>query len=175
MTTAGIDRSVLEIMTSELNAEGYSVFIEPRGAVLPEELRDLQPDAIAVKGIEKIAIQVKAGRSRPRDTSPSPVLPSGAAEAGWELRVYYAGLATSEDIRSMPRDKIAASLNEAQKLADDGLLLGSLACFMGDFRGARPLAETGIVCQASELPAGLLRCWRVKARSCRMKQTMCVR
>ncbi|MBV8097229.1 MAG: hypothetical protein JOY71_17985 [Acetobacteraceae bacterium] len=48
-------------MIPQLEAEGFKVLIQPSRSMLPRFLSTFRPDAIAVKGEKKLAIDVVAG------------------------------------------------------------------------------------------------------------------
>ena len=92
--------AVLQMELPRLEKEGYTVFLHPSRTILPAFLHRRLPDAIAVKGDKKIAIEIVT--SYGQDTG---VKEDGAKQDGakpedkrkpfsdhpdWELRVIYA-------------------------------------------------------------------------------------
>jgi hypothetical protein len=53
------ERDFLQTLVPGYEAEGFSVFLHPAREMLPPFMRGYQPDAIAVKDDEKIAIEIK--------------------------------------------------------------------------------------------------------------------
>ena len=141
MSTTEAERAVLEVIRSELAAEGYVVIVEPSAEALPVELRDLQPDAIAVKGDKKLLVEVKVSKNG-RIEQLARTIASRAQAVGWEYRLYFASSQPSSDVRSASKEEIDSSLSSVEGLADQdqlsAALLLSWATFEAVARSLRP-------------------------------------
>jgi len=88
--------AVLETLLPQLEAEGFEVFVHPSRAMLPVFLNAYQPDAIAVKGDRKVAIEVTStGASKKKVEYLSKLF---SEHADWELRIVYAPPRTNDEI-----------------------------------------------------------------------------
>ncbi len=100
-TYSQLEAAAFQTLLPQLEAEGFEVFFHPLRTMLPPFLRTFQPDAIALKGDRKIAIEI--------------ILSSGNGEAkldrlrelfsqhaDWELRVVYAPPRIPEQNISVP-------------------------------------------------------------------------
>jgi hypothetical protein len=105
-----VDQAVFQRIIPTLEAQGYTVIINPAQDLLPDFLRNDQPDAIALRGANKLAIQVTSGRSagRARHSRIGKLL---AGHDDWKLHVVYAPGRADEEIVAPPtRDAIEARL-----------------------------------------------------------------
>jgi uncharacterized protein YutE (UPF0331/DUF86 family) len=91
------EEAVLETLLPQLEAEGFEVFVHPSRAMLPVFLNTYQPDAIALKGDRKVAIEVTSptGESQKKVEYLSKLF---SEHADWELRIVYAPPRTNDEI-----------------------------------------------------------------------------
>jgi len=115
-----LEQAVFESIVPDLEAEGFRVFVQPSRSVLPPFMRDTsRPDAIALKGDKKIAIEIMSGRlaegeklRRLQDLL--------SAHPEWELRVFYAPPRTAEAPVDAPsKEAIEAILNGLPRIIDE--------------------------------------------------------
>ena len=132
MTVAEDTRQIIEQLTPQLEADGYTVYLEPPRQLLPAFMRGYIPDAIALrsKGFEQfrknLAIEVKV--EGPSAKTGVEELERRFADAGdWELRVYYARPAgRTGSIPPMPREAIDGALSSIEALVATGQLQAAL-------------------------------------------------
>lgn len=86
---SGLEEAILESVLSDLEAEGFQVFRQPGRSLRPTFMRSYVPDAIAVKGNRKIAIQVSSGLATTEERLPR-LSELFSHHPDWELRVIYA-------------------------------------------------------------------------------------
>jgi uncharacterized protein YutE (UPF0331/DUF86 family) len=109
-------RQVLEQLVPQLQAEGYTVYLEPSRQLLPPLMEGYTPDAIALRHDRNLAIEVIV-------EAPS----SGAKENGlkhrfegrkeWELRLYYVRPAGHrEGLPAMANEAIDSSIASLESL-----------------------------------------------------------
>jgi hypothetical protein len=129
MSAATQEISVLETVASQLEAEGYDVYIQPSGPVLPQFLRDHPPDAVALSKERNLAIEVV--RESPFSKQQMDELRERlSGHKGWELRVYFVSPSqTTGPMEGVSRQIIEQSIQAVRELAADGrtrpaLLLG---------------------------------------------------
>jgi hypothetical protein len=125
-------RQIIELLTPQLEADGYTVYLEPPRQLLPAFMRGYIPDAIALraKGFEQfkknLAIEVKVEGLSTKTRIEE--LERRFADAGdWELRVYYARPAgRTGSIPPMPREAIDSALSSIDALVATGQLQAAL-------------------------------------------------
>jgi uncharacterized protein YutE (UPF0331/DUF86 family) len=118
-------RQVLEQVAPQLQAEGYTVYLEPSRQLLPAFMKGYIPDAIALRQDKNLAIEVvlegpsaKAKRERLKDRF--------ERRKDWELRLYYARPAASaEGLPAMGNDAIDSSIASVENLISNGQLYGA--------------------------------------------------
>jgi REase_AHJR-like len=120
MSAATQEISVLETVASQLEAEGYDVYIQPSGPVLPLFLRDNPPDAVALGKDRNLAIEVL--RETPSSKHQLDRLREKiSGHKGWELRVYFVSPSqASGSIEKVSREVIEQSIKSVRELAAAG-------------------------------------------------------
>jgi hypothetical protein len=113
------EAAVLQAVLPQLEAQGFRVSPHPSRTILPAFLQGYHPDAIALKGDKKIAIQVvpSAGPLEPRLER----LRQALLEHGdWEFRIVYAPpLGSEADIAVQSRTAIEDQLARITKTFDE--------------------------------------------------------
>lgn len=115
-------RQVLEQLLPQLQAEGYTVYLEPSRQLLPAFMEGYTPDAIALRGDKNLAIEVivegpssKAKEERLHNRFDG--------RKDWELRVFYVRPAIRRDeLPAMGNDAIDSSIASLEGLISSGLL-----------------------------------------------------
>ncbi|MCC6467912.1 MAG: hypothetical protein IT563_06290 [Alphaproteobacteria bacterium] len=82
------EADVLNSLLPSYEAEGFQVFVQPSDAILPPFMKGYRPDAIALKGDRKIAIEIKRSESS-ASASVRKLNELFSQHPDWELRVYY--------------------------------------------------------------------------------------
>jgi REase_AHJR-like/Protein of unknown function DUF86 len=115
-----IEREVLSNALADLREQGFEVFLEPSGRLLPAFLRELKPDAIATKGNKGIVVDVEWSPSR----GPSKVSKFRNAlsqHEEWELRVLLLNATDPQaDLPQQTIDRLNTTLLEINHLKDNG-------------------------------------------------------
>jgi uncharacterized protein YutE (UPF0331/DUF86 family) len=132
MTVVEEARQIIEQLTPQLEAEGYTVYLEPPRQLLPSFMQDYTPDAIALRsrGLEQsrknLAIEVKVeGRFPGATTLDLERRFAGARD--WELRVYYARPAGRKDsLTQAPTQTIDTALSSIENLVSTDQLQAAL-------------------------------------------------
>lgn len=115
------DVSDLELVRLEipnLEAEGYQVIVQPTGTFLPPFLKGITPDAIAVRGNEKLVIEV-VRRTAQKAEKIKAISERVKQEPGWTLRLIGTNTRIDEPA-VQSRDVILERVREARKLARSG-------------------------------------------------------
>lgn len=147
--------AVFQMLVPQLEAEGYSVFLHPSRNMLPPFLSGHQPDAIAIKGDRKLAIEVtSAGRGAEAKTERLRRMLSGHED--WELRIIYAPPRRPEEtIPTASETTIEEHLGRVERAFDAmGPAAALLSAWAALEASARFLAPTRF--EAPQEPARLL-------------------
>jgi uncharacterized protein YutE (UPF0331/DUF86 family) len=113
-------RQVLEQLVPQLQAEGYTVYLEPSRQLLPPFMEGYTPDAIALRRDKNLAIEVivegpssKANEDRLKRRFES--------RKDWELRFYYVRPAGRRDgLPAMANQTIDSSIESLEGLISSG-------------------------------------------------------
>lgn len=113
------EAAVLQSLRPHLEAEGFEVFLHPSRTMLPPFLHAYHPDAIALKGDKKIAIEVmtRAGHAEAKLERLRELF---LGHGDWELRIIYAPHRLPEqDIPVPSRDMIEDQLRRIMTAFED--------------------------------------------------------
>ncbi len=117
-------RQVLDLVIPNLQAKGYTVYLQPSAEFLPPFMKGYRPDAIALgspDGPQKnLAIEIIVDGSKPKDKGRD-VKRLFEGQSKWEWRVYYArptGLRVK--VSAMTRSTIETSIGDVAKLTGEG-------------------------------------------------------
>jgi uncharacterized protein YutE (UPF0331/DUF86 family) len=132
MTVVQEARQILELLTPQLEAEGYTVYLEPPRQLLPGFMQGYTPDAIALparnlkEARKKLAIEVAIEGSSA--SLKEDILKQRFMNAkDWELRVYYARPnETRASLPAMSREAIDTSLASIASLISTDQLQAAL-------------------------------------------------
>jgi len=110
------EREILGAVVPELEAQGYEVFLQPSGNLLPPFFRGHTPDAVALSDRKNLAIEI--ARETPEARHRLQELSSAIkGHANWELRVFWVTPRTSGAALSIqPPAKLKERIQEARKL-----------------------------------------------------------
>jgi uncharacterized protein YutE (UPF0331/DUF86 family) len=116
MSSAPLERQVLENALAELRAEGFDVYVHPSKEMLPPFLRTPAPDAIALRGDEKIAIEVVGGPGHDKVEKIRLALPK---DSGWKLRVIgITPQASQPSLERVSEETIRQTIKSVEQLRD---------------------------------------------------------
>lgn len=116
------DTALLERLGADYEAKGYSFLINPPRSVLPEFLASYRPDAVATKGGQNIAIEVKSRSNPHAEYSVQRLRELFEGQANWQLSVIYSGSSRygAVEMPVVRRDAILLRAKEAEHLAKEG-------------------------------------------------------
>lgn len=117
---SGLEEAILENVLPDLEAEGFQVFPHPARSLLPAFMRSYAPDAIAIKGDRKIAIEVSSGSSMGEERLPR-LSELFSRHPEWELRVLYAPPRRAEMVRpeAPVREAVEAVIDTLPKVLEE--------------------------------------------------------
>ena len=141
-----LERTVLDTMVPQLEAEGYRVVIHPRRDTLPTFLAGYQPDMVAYKDNMKLAIEIKARASASRLVE-KVLRERFAGHPDWELRIVYAPPVNSDaNIPVVSKKIVSEHLNGLEASVDamglTAALLTGWAVFEAAARALLPSSLT---------------------------------
>jgi uncharacterized protein YutE (UPF0331/DUF86 family) len=120
MSEAGRKAQILDSIVPKLEAEGYSVYLQPTQQLLPTFMGDYVPDAIALGQPRNVAIEIALeGATSESKLTRLRGLFDDAKD--WELRVFYVRPATAIDsVEAASKDAIKESLASIERLRSNG-------------------------------------------------------
>ncbi|QCI66735.1 hypothetical protein [Phreatobacter stygius] len=126
MTVAEQSRQVIERLIPQLEADGYTIYLEPSRQLLPPFMQGYIPDAIALGPKKNLAIEVIVeGPSDKRSSASTQKLSQlkrrFSEVEDWELRVFFVRPFQAQDaILPISKAAIETSLASVKKLVLDG-------------------------------------------------------
>jgi len=120
------EAQVLETIVPSLEAQGYSVYLNPAKSLLPPTLQNIIPDAVALGRPRNLVIEiVQEGSQRTRRLNQ--VREQLSQSPNWELRVYYIRPAVPDRaLQTVSVSTIDASLTSMEELASSDRLQPAL-------------------------------------------------
>jgi REase_AHJR-like len=117
VSTIDQERQVLEQLVPQLEAEGFTVYLEPSRQMLPAFMEGYTPDVIALRSDKKLAFEIVV--EGPSSTEKEQRLKHRFDKAkDWELRLLYARPVSKKiELPVMADDAIDASIASAEGLA----------------------------------------------------------
>lgn len=109
------ERATLEKMSKIWTDQGFQVFIQPSGSILPDFLQRYKPDAVLLKGDDKVLVEVIRKGQPHAEERVRRLKGLIANQNEWRLEVVYSG----ENVLAVRRvglDRIIESLESAENL-----------------------------------------------------------
>jgi REase_AHJR-like protein len=119
-------RQVLKQLVPRLEAEGYTVYLQPSRHLLPSFMEGYIPDAIALGPNKNLAIEVivEGPSSKPKADR---IKHRFEEVKDWELRVYYVRPTNRTDaLQAMTKETIDSSISSVETLVSEGETLAAL-------------------------------------------------
>jgi uncharacterized protein YutE (UPF0331/DUF86 family) len=115
-------RQVLEQLVPQLQAEGYTVYLEPSRQLLPPFMEGYMPDAIALRHDKNLAIEVIVEGPSSK-TKEDRLRHRFEGRNDWELRFYYVRpVSRREGLPAMANETIDSSIASLEGLISSGQL-----------------------------------------------------
>jgi hypothetical protein len=67
MSSTSVEAGVLENVAENLKADGFSVYVQPSGSLVPPFLGSYRPDALAFRGERRLIIEVVKNNDTSRE------------------------------------------------------------------------------------------------------------
>src|SRR5215216_1740395 len=133
MNVAEQSRQVIERLVPQLEADGYTVYVEPSRDLLPPFMEGYIPDAIALGPKKNLAIEIIVEGAKSTDKV-NHLQRRFQNEADWELRVYYARPAGWHSIlQQQSQAAIEDSMRSVEWLVSGGQNAPALLLAWGTF------------------------------------------
>jgi hypothetical protein len=104
--------AILRMFLPALEAEGFRIMLHPDRSVLPPFMQGYQPDAIAVMGDRKIAIELKSDVGRRNEDQIHRLRALFSGHPDWEFRVFYAPPTAPEVDVKVPSIRLVTDILE---------------------------------------------------------------
>jgi uncharacterized protein YutE (UPF0331/DUF86 family) len=140
MSDSVAERTILENLLPNLEADGYQVFLRPTASIIPSFMKGYVPDAIALREDKKLAIEVMSRRSPGTTARLKRIGELFRGQESWDLCVYW--IEDTANVKELPVAPIAAiksTLSDARKLVDSGV---PTAALLLAWAGLEALART---------------------------------
>jgi uncharacterized protein YutE (UPF0331/DUF86 family) len=120
MTGTSTEAELLRNTVSELEQDGFEVFIQPRSPILPPFLKGFRPDIIARRSDTNLVVEV-VSKLRQEDKTLAAMAAAVRGNPGWEMRVIVASPTTdASPLQGQPLGAISQAANEVQALIQGG-------------------------------------------------------
>lgn len=114
------ERYVLDQAAQQLQAEGFSVFLEPDARMLPSFMGEYRPDAIALRPDRKLAIEIKSEDAK-RGNALEEVAKLFQGRTDWSLRIHYARPSSTDVVTTTSSTSVVeATIAEVEGLIKEG-------------------------------------------------------
>lgn len=124
------ERQVLEALRPQYESRGYKFTIYPGREALPDFLGSYQPDAIAVRYDDRIAIEVRLRQTGPASRQLESVRKLFDGHPEWSFKVFYSGA---------PGPSVLLNRASAQELLQHASSVEALSQ-LGEYRAALVMA-----------------------------------
>lgn len=109
------EQAALKRMSKTWREQGFEVYIEPTGSLVPSFLERYEPDAILLRGDEKVIVEVVRKGQPHLEKKISQIRSLFSGESGWRFEVVYAG-EQIDAVSSVSNSVILATLETANSL-----------------------------------------------------------
>jgi hypothetical protein len=128
------ENEILRILADRYESEGYVFLAYPSQNLVPQFLKNYQPDAIALpssdKGKHSVIIEIRTARSSESNRRLSEIAQLVSQQPNWKFQVFYSGEFGSRDVYGRPtRDAVFDLMEEARGLERAGFV--NVALVMG--------------------------------------------
>ena len=133
-----LEVDVMQLVSNELQADGYTVIVEPSASLLPDVLRGYRVDAVAIGKQPKLLIEIVREKSGVSDRlKQMRQLLEGITD--WQLRVVVVGDQDRDPISKVSIQDIRAALNSIEVIAKSDTRAALLMCWASFEAFARTL------------------------------------
>jgi hypothetical protein len=146
------ERQRIERIAEEYRSKGYNVLIEPSGPDLPQFLGDQHPDLIALRGDERLVIELKSPPSKAEPERIRGLAERVEKEPGWKFVLISPGPAEGifpgEQLPLLSAPEVEQHLRYASRLVGSGhqeaALLLAWAAIEGQLRALAQQEEISL-------------------------------
>jgi len=131
----------LRRIASRFEREGFDVLIEPKGAAVPRWLRSFSPDLIAVRGDERVVVDVRSRQEAHGDDGLRRLAEAIENHPSWRLELDISNPRESAPPKESPaplanRRQVREELEAAVQLMQSDLYVPALLLAWAGFEGA---------------------------------------
>jgi uncharacterized protein YutE (UPF0331/DUF86 family) len=114
------ERYVLDQAAQQLQAEGFSVFVEPDARMLPAFMGKYRPDAIAIRPDRNLAIEIKSEDAKGGDALEN-IARLFQGRTDWGLRIHYARPSSTNVVTTTgSTSAVETTIVEVEALIEEG-------------------------------------------------------
>jgi len=126
MTSSSTEAELLRNTVSDLEQDGYEVFLQPQSPILPAFLKTFRPDIIARRGDKNLVVEVVSTR-RQQDDKLASLASAVRSNPGWEMRIVMASSTNGlQPLQEQSKAAIVQSAKEVKALIHEGHLRAAL-------------------------------------------------
>lgn len=143
-TVSEIERLVFEQIASGFERDGYQ-FVQNKEVDIPKGSLRYQPDFVAQKGNQFIAIEIKARRTASGERSLSRIKQDIESDINWKFQVFYADeVLDPKPLSKSDNETLLKIIKEAERAADEGYLNAAFLLSWGAFESAARINHSKI-------------------------------
>jgi uncharacterized protein YutE (UPF0331/DUF86 family) len=118
MSFTSIEAGVLENVAENLKADGFAVYVQPSGSIVPPFLGRYRPDALAFRGEKRLVVEVVKNSEASREKLQA-IREKLSGQAGWELFVVWATPEESNVLEMPPPPRLEEAIQHAEALVSE--------------------------------------------------------
>ncbi|MCR9257071.1 MAG: hypothetical protein NXI16_13375 [Alphaproteobacteria bacterium] len=131
------EKHIIEGLLPELEAEGYEVYANPRGPIIPRFLGGYVPDLIALRPDGNLIYEIKMRQSKAAGETITQIKKLVDAEPNWSLRVVYANpKVVPKTLKKPSRSNVEHQLEVVRALTSGGNVNAALLLGWATFEAA---------------------------------------
>lgn len=122
------DTDILRLAAANLEASGYTVYLQPASSILPKELGSLRPDAIAIGKKPNLVLELT--REGPKYLERVERLQRAiSSNKDWQLQLLFTGAKPTEEFDTLPLAYIDDTLEDIVSVAKEDARAALLMCW----------------------------------------------
>lgn len=122
------EREILRLEAEKLESDGYTVVLEPSPSALPDGLRGLRPDAIAIGKEPNLLLEVVSGDQR-SEAKVQQLHKALELISKWKLHIIYAGAKAADQLIPIPLQEIKNSADRIPSVAAQDTRASLMLCW----------------------------------------------
>ncbi|WP_128566477.1 hypothetical protein [Methylobacterium crusticola] len=113
---------LMERLQKDAEKRGWKFYIQPSPQILPEFLKDYNPDALGIGPDGGVVIEIKARQHEAKRESLAKIADLVKAQKGWGFKVFYVSppVEVRPDLSAPTANELASGIAEARVLLESG-------------------------------------------------------